>query len=155
MELICTLAKRWFPTVMAPHVSLDIFSHPDNESQLIICLLCQCSQFSLLFHAPALNMGLRIRAMHRSSLCPVSCTGPYVPNSRADCQSCTEQSMLTVGGWRSWENWGGSQGSRKKESQMWEGILAEIKGGLLSKACTGSRRTELAICYAENLWVCL
>lgn len=28
-------------------------------------------------------------------------------------------------------------------------------GGLLSKACTGSRRTELAICYAENLWVCL
>lgn len=42
-----------------------------------------------------------------------------------------------------------------KKSQMWEGILAEMKGGLLSKACTGSRRTELAICYAENLWVCL
>lgn len=43
----------------------------------------------------------------------------------------------------------------KKKSQMWEGILAEMKGGLLSKARAGSSRTELAICYTENLWVCL
>lgn len=43
----------------------------------------------------------------------------------------------------------------KKKSQMWEGILAEMKGGLLSKARAGSSRTELAICCTENLWVCL
>lgn len=154
--LACTLPKKSFPTLMTPCVSqYFLTSYKDNASgspQGSFSAFC-ASTGSLVFSSicPTRTGGLKIRAMH-----PASCTAPYVSKGCASWQNHTERSMLTVGGRRSWEIWGGSQGSRgKKKSQMWEGILAEMKGGLLSKARAGSSRTELAICYTENLWVCL
>lgn len=113
--LACTLPKKSLPTLMTPHVSqYFLTSCKDNASgspQGSFSAFC-ASTVSLVFCSicPTRTGGLKIRATH-----PASCAAPYVSKGCASWQNRTERTLLAVGGQRSWENWGGSQGSRGKK----------------------------------------
>lgn len=134
--LACTLPKKSLPTLMTPHVSqYFLTSYKDNASgspQGSFSAFC-ASTVSLVFCSicPTRTGGLKIRATH-----PASCAAPYVSKGCASWQNRTERTLLAVGGQRSWENWGGSQGSRgkkKKSPKCGRESWQKWKGGCWAK----------------------